>query len=103
MFGWKDKRPGPGPWHDIGSAPEGTVLILAVRQKTLSGGAGGPIYYPAAARIGWMTWPGNWTDFTTGAPLDIEPEVFMELPAITTDPPILRFGKARRNSRRPAP
>lgn len=95
MFGWFEK-PAPGPWRPIDAAPEETVLVLASRQKTVTGGAGGPVHYPAAARIGWLSWGGEWVDFSTGARLDIEPEIFFELPAVRPEPPILRFGKARR-------
>lgn len=87
MFGW-NKRRAPGPWQSVDLAPDNVVLILAVQMRSTPGAAG-PIYYPAQCRIGWRPFPGVWTDFITGAPLDIEPEVFMELPAITTAPPAL--------------
>lgn len=94
MFGWREKRPPPGAWQDIAGAPDNTVLVLAMRERSKPG-AVGPLYYPAAARIGWVTSSGQWVDFATGAPLDIVPDVFTELPPLTTAPPVLRFGKTR--------
>lgn len=97
MFGWREKRPPASPWQEIAVAPANEVLILALRPKQM--GTRPLTYYPAAARIGWLTSAGGWVDFTTGAPLDIEPDLFMGLPPLTEAAPILRFGKTRATRR----
>lgn len=99
MFAWFHKRPQMGPWQNAELAPVNTVLILAVRSRSTPG-AVGPIYYAPTARIGWKDEAGAWTDFTTGAPLDIQPDRFMHLPALDSGPPALNIIKRRHGGRR---
>lgn len=95
MFRLFEKRPPASLWRDVDQAPAEVVLIVACKARAQSG-AVGPIYYAPQARIAWRDSAGAWTDFATGFPLDIEPELFIELPPLVDGRPALNVTPRRR-------